>query len=236
MAKAINKNGAYEHTAYAVGTKQDSREETDDELVPDEEWQGAAGIKVPKNVPPAMAATLRRIHQNLGHPSNLDLVRHLRLTGASEVAVKGAEKLRCETCCRMKRPVNQRPAKIVLPMGFNDEIAVDMFYLYDIDGLKHTALSVMDMASGYHVCMRAGCLRTWRRRCDNYGMNGPEPKRLVCDQEQGFQKDFVDAMELRGVQVKHIPGQAHWQLGSLERQQGWIRSMWDKVVEHESVN
>ena len=102
MAKAINKNGAYEHTAYAVGTKQDSREETDDELVPDEEWQGAAGIKVPKNVPPAMAATLRRIHQNLGHPSNLDLVRHLRLTGASEVAVKGAEKLRCETCCRMK--------------------------------------------------------------------------------------------------------------------------------------
>ena len=52
----------------------------------------------------------------------------------------------------------------------------------------------------------------------------------------GRSRDFVDAMENREIQVKYIAGQAHWQLGQLERQQGWMRTMWEKVVEHESVD
>ena len=61
-------------------------------------------------------------------------------------------------------------------------------------------------------------------------------KRMVCDQERGFQKDYFDRREEQQIHVKYIAGQAHWQLGSLERQQGWLRSMWGKVVEHEGID
>ena len=118
-------------------------------------------------------------------------------------------------------------------MDFNDEIAVDIFYLYDHGKIKRSILSVMDLASGYHVCRKIqsklskDLAESVRQLWEWAGM----PKRLVCDQERGFQKDFVDEMENRGIQVKYIAGQAHWQLGQLERQQGWMRTVWEKVVE-----
>ena len=54
--------------------------------VREEEVGGASGIYLPENVPKHITKALRRIHQNLGHPSNRDLARHLRLSGAAEEA------------------------------------------------------------------------------------------------------------------------------------------------------
>ena len=38
-----------------------------------------------------VASTLRRIHQNLGHPPNRELIRHLRLSGASAALIQGGQ-------------------------------------------------------------------------------------------------------------------------------------------------
>ncbi|CAJ1399755.1 unnamed protein product, partial [Effrenium voratum] len=240
VVRATEKVEKMLHSAYVADVEIGMNdEEGDEELVADHEWQGAAGITLPKTVPKQMAAALRRVHQNLGHPSNTDLARHLRLSGATDAAVKGAEQLRCQTCLCTKRPGPQRPVKLVLPMDFNDEVAVDIFYLYDKDQMKHTVLSAMDMASGYHVCrtitsrLSKDLAETVRQMWLEWAGS---PKRMVCDQERGFQKDYVDRMEQQQIHVKYIAGQAHWQLGSLERQQGWLRSMWDKVVEHEGID
>ncbi|CAJ1436718.1 unnamed protein product [Effrenium voratum] len=223
-------------TAYVADA---GEEDVGGDQQPEDDLVGASGIKLPKATSAATASALRRIHQNLGHPSNKDLTRHLRLCGATEEAIKGAQGLRCDTCQRLRRPGTQRPAKTVLPMDFNDEVAVDLFYLYDQGKVKHSILSVMDLASGYHVCRKIqsklsedlaeSVRQLWLEWA---GM----PKRMVCDQERGFQKNFVDEMENRGIHVKYIAGQAHWQLGQLERQQGWLRTMWEKVVEHENIN
>ncbi|CAJ1345573.1 unnamed protein product, partial [Effrenium voratum] len=104
-----------------------------------------------------------------------------------------------------QRPGTQRPAKTVLPMDFNDEAAVDLFQ----GKVKHSILSVMDLASGYHVCRKIqsklsedlaeSVRQLWLEWA---GM----PKRMVCDQERGFQKNFVDEMENRGIHVKYIAG------------------------------
>ncbi|CAJ1331158.1 unnamed protein product [Effrenium voratum] len=223
-------------TAYVADA---GEEDVGGDQQPEDDLVGASGIKLPKATPAATASALRRIHQNLGHPSNKDLTRHLRLCGATEEAIKGAQGLRCDTCQRLRRPGTQRPARTVLPMDFNDEVAVDLFYLYDQGKVKHSILSVMDLASGYHVCRKIqsklsedlaeSVRQLWLEWA---GM----PKRMVCDQERGFQKNFVDEMENRGIHVKYIAGQAHWQLGQLERQQGWLRTMWETVVEHENIN
>ena len=94
VVPAMEKAERTPHSAYVADIEIGmDNGEGDEELVADHEWQGAASITLPKSVPKQMAAALRRVHQNLGHPSNTDLARHLRLS-AADAAVKG-EKLRC---------------------------------------------------------------------------------------------------------------------------------------------
>lgn len=74
---------------------------------------------------------LRRVHQNMGHPSDEDLARHLCLAGAAPKAVKACQQLRCQTC-RSTTAGSRRPAKVVKPPGFNEEVAVDTMHLYTV--------------------------------------------------------------------------------------------------------
>ena len=193
------------------------------------------GIELPGHVPIPLARALRRIHQNLGHPSNHDLARHLKLSGANEAAVKAAQSIRCSSCARLSNPATRRPAKLVRPLEFNQEVAVDTLNLY-LDGHeKVEILSVLDLATGYHVVKRLNgrlsvdLLKTFT---DCWlGWAGP-PLRLSCDLERGFLKEFTDGVEMGGTHVKYIAGQAHWQAGATERQGEWFRAMWDRTVKH----
>lgn len=116
--------------------------------------KGASGIEVPSHVRPAAARALRRIHQNLGHPSNVDLARHLQLSGADQSMVDAAQGIKCETCSRLKQPGTRRPAKVVRPLDFNQELALDVLNLFDLKNNKVVALSMLDMATGYHLVRR----------------------------------------------------------------------------------
>ena len=100
--------------------------------------EGASAISFPSHVPKSIASALRRVHQNMGHPSNEDLARHLRLAGADTQAVKACQQLRCQTCCRSTTAGSRRPAKVVKPLDFNEEVAVDTMHLYTCKGTKVT--------------------------------------------------------------------------------------------------
>eukprot|EP00439_Symbiodinium_sp_Y106_P072985 s706_g13.t1 len=45
-------------------------------------------------ITPEVRSSLKRLHQNLGHPSNTDLARHLRLAGADPSVVEATKKIR----------------------------------------------------------------------------------------------------------------------------------------------
>ena len=83
----------------------------------------------------------------MGHPSNNDLGRHLKLACASEESVKACHQLHCQTCKRQARSGSRRPAKVVKPLDFNEDVAVDTMHLYDLSGNKVTVLSIMDVGS-----------------------------------------------------------------------------------------
>ena len=193
------------------------------------------GIELPSHVPTPLARALRRIHQNLGHPSNHDLARHLKLSGASEAAVKAAQSIRCSSCARLANPTTRRPAKLVRPLEFNQEVAVDNLNLFLDDHKKSEVLSVLDLATGYHIVKRlngktsSDLLRTFT---DCWLAWAGPPLRLSCDLERGFQKEFTDGVEMGGTHVRYIAGQAHWQAGAIERQGEWLRAMWDRTVKH----
>ena len=78
---------------------------------PEGQERGAKAIRFPISVPTAIASSLRRLHQNLGHPSTSDFVRHLRLAGATREVLKAAKSLTCQTCQRTKGPGAPKPAK-----------------------------------------------------------------------------------------------------------------------------
>ena len=200
--------------------------------------EGAEAITFPDHVPRNVARALKRVHQNLGHPSNADLARHLRLAGGHEQAVKAALQLRCQKSQRHAKPQISRPGRLVRSLDFGQEVGVDIFNLYTVDKEKLVVMSMIDMASGYHVVKKI-----YGKKSDHYARLfldawaswAGKPNRLIVDQESGFMKTFTDEMEKNGIHTYYIAGQAHWQNGVVERQNGWFRSIWEKVVDEKSV-
>ena len=98
-----------------------------------------------------MQNALRRLHTNLGHPSNESLVRHLAQAGASGVALLGGKALRCSVCSRTKPPHQPRPAKAVRSRRFNDRIFLDIVFLKNVNFETFAYLNVLDDATTYQV-------------------------------------------------------------------------------------
>ncbi|CAK9102559.1 unnamed protein product [Durusdinium trenchii] len=174
----------------------------------------------------------------MGHPSNNDLARHLKLAGASEESVKACHQLHCQTCKRHARSGSRRPAKVFKPLDFNEEVAVDTMHLYDLSGNKVTVLSIMDVGSGYHVVAPVT-----GRKAEDYTQRflkswvawAGAPQSTLVDQERGLMKDFPEELEKHGIRVNYTAGQAHWQNGHIERQNEWFRQIFDRVKDHLST-
>ena len=75
---------------------------------------------------------LRRVHNNMGHPSQESFVRCLKAGGASERVLRLAARLRCAVCNSLVRPKTQRPSAVPLTERFNVTVGIDNF---EIDAL-----------------------------------------------------------------------------------------------------
>ena len=108
-----------------------------------EDWQpGAKDIQFPgitsEAVPLWMQGVLKRLHTNLGHPSNATLVRQLSQAQASTQALIGARALKCPVCERLRGNREARPSKTPGPARtFNQRLVVDLVYVHDLSGETH---------------------------------------------------------------------------------------------------
>lgn len=76
-----------------------------------------------------MIQVLHKLHKNLGHPSNTDLIRVLRHGQATEEAFALAQELSCSFCESHKRPKTPVQATDDRAVGFNKQIGMDVKYL-----------------------------------------------------------------------------------------------------------
>ncbi|CAE7457471.1 unnamed protein product, partial [Symbiodinium necroappetens] len=177
---------------------------------------------------------LRRVHTNLGHPSTATLVRHLAHSGASELAVQCARKLKCEVCRRVQPPRQPRPAKPFTPQRFNDKLGLDVLWLKDIRGKLHGYLSQVDEATCYHV------LSYLADRTEEEVMKvlingwmsffGP-PDSLVLDADGCFRGYRFETLQAQcATQVRYVPADAHYQLGRTERHGQAIKYIVQRLV------
>ena len=200
--------------------------------------EGAAGITFDKKVPSDMAAALRRLHQNLGHPAREDLVRHLHHAGADRDVIKAAKSLECSTCARMKGPKSARPAAEPKLLEFGDVVGVDMMYAYDVDGKKIKLFSMVDHASSYQVVVQVtrqtGSIleKTFLK---NWVQVFGAPKVITLDLERGIQDAFGRLADWYHIELRTSAGQAHWQSGFTERHGKWWKEIFARVVQEQTV-
>ncbi|CAE7261332.1 unnamed protein product [Symbiodinium sp. CCMP2592] len=193
---------------------------------------GAGGITFGEGTPGTVATAFRRLHQNLGHPRQEDLLRHLRLAGCDPSVVKAARSMKCQVCNANAGPKIARPSTLPPVADFNDTLGLDLFFCHDTNDEKHGFLLVVDYGTTYHLAVKVDgqsaqnieakfnemCLLPFR-----------PPKAVVIDLEGGLQSALGRLCDWHGIGVRSVAAQSHWQAGVVERQQAWWKHIWDKV-------
>ena len=242
FAKALQETGKRKrkgyHEAWAVEAEPPNiDEEPGDE--PELREAGAKCITFDQRVPKAVQGALRKLHQNLGHPPNSELARHIRLSGGSSEAVKACKTLRCRTCQACARPYSARPSKPVPALDFNEVLGLDLIFLKDSLHQSHVALSMVDYASTFHVVKDRTAKTLAETVRDHWVSWAGPPHTFALDLDSGFKSVFDEMCYEFGSFMSHAAGTAHWQHGLVERHSGAWKSIWERtvdsamVVEHE---
>ena len=187
-----------------------------------------------------LRSVIDKLHRNLGHPPNCDLVRILKNGQASERAIALARQHSCDFCQSQKQPKVPLPASTQRCTEFNQQVGLDVVYLPGWKpNQKIKALNLVDQASGFQQVLpffesetsqllRSLYSDSWKRWA------GP-PKEIILDPAQTNLGDPLQTpVELEGTMVKTIAAEAHWQLGRTERHGGWFRRVLQKVIEQHS--
>ena len=206
----------------------------------DDVQRGASGITFPgePRVKPEVSSALKRLHANLGHPSQADLTRHLRLAGAGPEVIQASKRLQCETCQRHSKGGIARPATMPTLLSFNQVIGVDVFSVTDAYENRIEMMSIYDHGTSYHI---AGPLHGHSTEameqtfCELWSRTFGAPGTIALDLESGLQAGLARYSTWHGCHLRPIAGQAHWQLGATERHGGVWKAIWKRVCDELSV-
>ena len=94
---------------------------------------------------------LRRVHSNLGHPSNALLTRILKEAKAPDVVIDAIKDINFETCERLRRIAPARPSNAMKARRTGEYLAVDMSYHITPDGQRFMLANFRDEASRLHT-------------------------------------------------------------------------------------
>eukprot|EP00435_Cladocopium_sp_Y103_P001293 s456_g1.t1 len=187
--------------------------------------------------PEKVKQSLMKLHRNLGHPSNSDLVRILKHGQASDLAVQLARELSCDFCTARKPPTVPNPGKVSTVTEFNQRVGLDVKYL---DGWKPnqkiSALNIVDHATSFQLMLpffetetSAVLRKLYLERWVQWA--GP-PREVILDPARtNLGKAMVEPSELEGTHVHVTAAGAHWQLGKTEVHGGWFNRVLSKVLE-----
>ena len=183
---------------------------------------------------------VKRLHCNLGHPPNSDLVRILRQGQASAQAIDIARDLECAICQNHVKPKTPLPARTDRVAGFNKQIGLDVKYLRGWKlNQKVKAFNIVCHASGFQRMIpffEPETSRLLRQLLDDHWISwAGNPQEILLDPAQTNLADpLTGTAEDQGCTVRPIAAEAHWQLGKTENHGGWFDRILQKVIEQHS--
>ena len=189
------------------------------------------------NIDRSIKAAVARMHKNMGHLPPAEILKLLALNGiTSDQVIKATKAMVCSACQRAKPPKPPNPASSHPQyLGqFADNVQADIFYLRDMSSKNYPILGMICEATHLHAAIRlesrqpihvAKALReAWVR---NFGF----PLRLSVDDDGAFKSDFMNFCDEGGTFVDFIPPEAHYKLGTIERHNGTLRMLLERIVD-----
>ncbi|CAK0807406.1 unnamed protein product, partial [Prorocentrum cordatum] len=142
-------------------------------------------------------------------------------------------------CCKpAELAMLKRPAHLHFVQDFGDDVGFDCFELKDVDGKSYWYFSIVDLATTFHVAtlidrhtsqeFAAAFERCWASWAG-------VPDRVHFDMEKGFGGALSELFQSFNTVQLPIAGQAHWQLGRVERQGAWWKQLAARTIEHSSI-
>ena len=209
-----------------------------EDLVPPDRWtEILAASSVSDKSDRELIPVLDKLHRNLGHPPNHDLVRILKHGQASEQALRLAKEFSCDLCRSQLKPKIPLPSQPNRVSEFNQQVGLDVKHLTGwLPNQRVKALNIVDTASSFQRIIpffeteTSSVLR--KLFSDHWISWAGTPKEIVLDPARTNLGDpMVIPAELEGTQIRPIAAGAHWQLGKCETHGGWFNRVLERLLD-----
>eukprot|EP00435_Cladocopium_sp_Y103_P025818 s3297_g6.t1 len=217
----------------AVAEEEDSRKDAK-ELARETKWN---------SLPRELKLALRRVHVNLGHATTAQMLRAMRLSRASEVAIRACRLFRCPDCPRIQQPKKPRPSKLPLTEEFNVEIGLDLLHEKDANGHLWSWLNVLCQGTTFQICIllpdtnynpsSSDVLQAFEQGWTSWA--GYPERGIFTDRAKYFLRDFSEAMAAEGCYFDAASKASPWQLGQVERHGSIWKNVLKKMVWSEQL-
>ncbi|CAE7262943.1 unnamed protein product, partial [Symbiodinium sp. CCMP2456] len=194
-------------------------------------------------LPRELKLAIKRVHINLGHAPKETMLRALRISRASETAVKACRLFRCVDCPRLAEPKQPRPSKLPMVDDFNVQIGLDIFQEKDAKGHSWSWLNVFDQGTLFQVCSLLGethanptsaeVLKAFTTSWVDWA--GFPERGVVTDRAKYFLADYAEEIADHGCHFDTAAKASPWQIGQIERHGGlWKETFrklcWDQQI------
>ena len=174
--------------------------------------------------------TIRRAHQNLGHPGTEQNVL-LKCSGL-QVAIMVAGKHKCSTCEAQQRLKATKVSKVRETYEFNVGVCCDVFTVHVGDDKQFPVFSIIREGTNFHVAfpLWGGRTATETRRVyrKHWKAVFGSPVRLFTDGGPEFEGN-QEGLQLDGAADDRSAAYAPWQNSLIERHGQTWKSMFAKM-------
>ena len=197
-----------------------------------------------QNLPRELKLAIKRIHINLGHASVPAMLKALRISRASETAIKAVRLFRCPDCPRLQEPKLPRPSKLPVAEDFNVQLRLDVLEVKDADNKSWSFLNILCQGTTYQICTLLGETHknpTGRQVVEAFTSGwlqwaGFPERGVMTDRAKPFLRDVAQEVADHGCFFDTAAKAAPWQIGAVERHGGIWKGMFKKVAYAEQIN
>ena len=194
-------------------------------------------------LPRELKLALQRIHVNLGHARLPDMLRALRVSKASEIALRACRLFRCKECPRLLEPKIPRPSRLPHVDEFNVVVGLDVLSEKDSNGDEWCWLNVVDEGTGFQVCSLLGdtlknptsleVVKTFEMSWS--GWAGMPERGVIVDRAKYFLGELASRLSEEGCHVDSAAKASPWQIAFVERAGGIWKSTLRRMVWSEQL-
>ena len=198
-----------------------------------EVFEGFAVEKLQGDDVKQLEETIRRAHQNLGHPGVERFVEMLRAAGANDKAIMVARKHKCSTCEAQQGLKATKVSKVRKTYEFNVGVCCDTFTVHWGDDKELAVFSIICEGTNFHLAFPLWGGKTANETRRAYRKNWKavfgSPVRLFTDGGPEFEGNFQEGLQLDGAADDRSAAYAPWQNSLIERHGQTWKQMFAKM-------